>query len=220
MGYLVGAWNYAFHTNWGDWSVAFYTQVAYSVLALAIGTAICVPLGILASRNRIISFSAVNLFGTVRAIPSIAILFLLSTAAIQGLRSGFELALVALTILVCPPILVNTAAGFAGVDTAVVESARGMGMSGWQVLWRIEFPLALPVVLAGVRTGALEGIASATLATYIGGGGLGDLIVQGLADQQNNVLFAGAIPVALLALFAEVLFGGLQRALTPLGVAG
>jgi osmoprotectant transport system permease protein len=88
-------------------------------------------------------------------------------------------------------------------------------MSAWQVLRRIELPLALPVVMAGIRTAGLEVIASAILATFIGGGGLGDIITQGLNNQQLEVLLAGAIPVALMALCAEVLFSGLQRIITP-----
>jgi osmoprotectant transport system permease protein len=90
-----------------------------------------------------------------------------------------------------------------------------MGMSGWQILLRIEAPLALPVVLAGIRTAALEVIASATLATFIAGGGFGDIITQGLDNGDMKVLLAGAIPVALLALLAEVFFGALQRRLSP-----
>jgi len=210
VSYLTGAWTYILN-NWGDWSAALVRQIQYSVLSLVIAMIICIPLGVLASRNRIVSFGAVNLFGTARSVPSIAILFLM----IPIIGFGFTPVLIALIILACPPILVNTLAGFAGVDAAVVEAARGMGMSEWQVLRRIELPLALPVVLAGVRTAALEVIASATLATFVAGGGFGDFITQGIDNGKIEIALAGALPVALLALCAEVLFGGLQRVISP-----
>ncbi len=207
---LGAAWQWI-RDNRSSFDTALTQHVEYVLFSLAIAIVVCVPLGILASRSRLVSLSAVNLIGTARAIPSIAILFL----AVPFLGFSFTAALVALTVLACPPILVNTSAGFNGVEPAVVEAARGMGMSGWQVLRRIELPLALPIVMAGVRTAGLEVIASAILATYIGGGGLGDIITQGLSNGQIEVLLAGAIPVALLALCAELLFGGLQRIISP-----
>jgi len=195
VGYLTGAWAYILN-NWGDWSAALVRQIQYSLLSLVIAMAICIPLGILASRSRIVSFGAVNLFGTARSIPSIAILFLM----IPIIGFGFTPVLIALIVLACPPILVNTLAGFAGVDPAVVEAARGM---------------ALPVVLAGVRTAALEVIASATLATFVAGGGFGDFITQGIDNGKIEIALAGALPVALIALCAEALFSGLQRVVSP-----
>jgi len=212
---LAAAWQWIV-ANRSDFDKALAIHVEYSLVSLAIGVAICVPLGILVARSRLVSLIAINLFSTVRVIPSVAILFL----AVPILGFTFRSTLVALTVLACPPILVNTAAGFASIDAAVVESARGVGMSEWQVLRRVETPLATPIVLAGIRIAALEVVASATLATFIGGGGLGDIITQGLSNQQFEVILAGAIPVALLALSAEVLFSGLQRVLTPAGVAG
>jgi osmoprotectant transport system permease protein len=215
MNDLLGAWQYVLQ-NWGTWSGALVRQLEY-LLALPIAMVICIPLGILAARSRAVSFVALNIFGAARAIPSIAILFLaIPVLPLLGL-SGFGPlpVLIALVILACPPILVNTAAGYQGVDAAVIEAARGMGMGGWQVLRKIETPLALPIVMAGVRTATLEVIASATLATFIGGGGFGDIITQGLANSTINVLLAGALPVALLALGAEALFSGLQRVISP-----
>jgi osmoprotectant transport system permease protein len=210
MDALGAVWQWI-RDNQSDFDTALTQHVEYVLLSLAIGVTICVPLGIAASRSRLVSLSAINAVGTARAIPSIAVLFL----AVPFLGFRFQAALVALTILACPPILVNTSAGFSGVEPAIVEAARGMGMSAWQVLRRIELPLALPVVMAGIRTAGLEVIASAILATFIGGGGLGDIITQGLSNGQIEVLLAGAIPVALMALCAEVLFSGLQRIITP-----
>lgn len=210
MATLGAAWQWIVH-NRSDFDKALLQHVEYVLFALAIGIIVCVPLGIAASRSRLVSFTALNVLGTARAIPSIAILFL----AVPFLGFSFQAALVALTVLACPPILINTSAAFNGVEPAIVEAARGMGMSPWQVLSQIEFPLALPIVMAGIRTAGLEVIASAILATFIGGGGLGDIITQGLSNGQIEVLLAGAIPVALLALCAELLFGGLQRIVSP-----
>jgi osmoprotectant transport system permease protein len=207
---LADSWRYALD-NWSTFTAAVQVQLQLSSLALAISLVICVPLGVLAARSHWVSLAAINLFGTARVIPSIAILFL----ALPYLGLGFEPALVALTVLACPPILVNTSAGFRGVDRAVVEAASGMGMSSWQVLQKVELPLALPVMLAGIRTATVEVIASATLATFIGGGGLGDFITQGFATNDTRLMLVGAIPVAVLALAAELLLGGLQRAITP-----
>jgi osmoprotectant transport system permease protein len=187
------------------------TQLQLSALALAIAVAVCVPLGVLAARSRWASFLSLNLFGTARVIPSIAILFL----ALPVLGFGFQPALVALTVLAFPPVLVNTSAGFRNVDAAILEAARGTGMSTLQVLRRVQFPLALPVVLAGVRTAAVEVIASATLATFIGGGGLGDFIAEGFSTNDTRLMLVGAVPVAIMALCAELIFSSLQRALTP-----
>ena len=210
MSVVVAAWQYAL-ANWPVFTRALATQVELSAAALGIGLVLCIPLGILAARSRLASLIVINVFGTARVIPSIAILFL----ALPLLGIGFLPALIALTVLACPPILVNTSAGFSSVDSAVIEAARGMGMSAGQVLRRIELPLALPVILAGVRIAAIEVIASATLATFIGGGGLGDFISQGFSTFAPNVVLVGAIPVALLALCSEVIFGGLQRAFSP-----
>jgi osmoprotectant transport system permease protein len=147
--------------------------------------------------------------GIVRVIPSIAVLFLL----IPLLHTGFRPAVVALTLLAIPPLLINTEAGMRGVDRNILEAGRGMGMSYWQLLSRVQMPLAMPVVVAGLRSAAVEVIASATLATLIGGGGLGDPIAIGLSLSRAPILLAGAIPAALLALIAELSLASLQRRL-------
>jgi osmoprotectant transport system permease protein len=118
-------------------------------------------------------------------------------------------------VLAGPPIVVNTDAGLRGVDAAVIESARGLGMNPLQVFGKVSFPLALPVVIAGIRTAAVEVIASATLAAFIGAGGLGIFILSGITLVDERLLLVGAIPVALLALTAEGLLGVTERWLTP-----
>lgn len=181
------------------------------VVALGIGIVLCVPLGVWTARSRAVSTAVIGFFNSIRVIPSLAILFL----AIPYFGLSFSSAAIALTILAFPPIIINTDAAFRTIDPAIRESAFGMGMTGWQVLWKIEFPLALPVILTGIRTSTVEVIASATLAAFIGSGGLGIYITRGFALYDSAILLVGAVPVALLTLFAEGILGGLQRALQP-----
>jgi osmoprotectant transport system permease protein len=122
---------------------------------------------------------------------------------------------VALTVLAMPPILINTDAAFRNLDPAVIEAAQGMGMTAGQVLRRIEFPLALPVILTGIRTAAVEIISSATLAAFVGSGGLGIYITRGFALYDYGILMLGAAPVALLTLIAETILALLQRLFQP-----
>ncbi|MGI8854306.1 MAG: ABC transporter permease [Thermomicrobiales bacterium] len=180
-------------------------------IALGIGIAVCVPLGVVTSRSRVASATIINGFNALRVIPSLAILFL----ALPYFGLTLKAAVLALTVLALPPILINTDAAFRNIDPAIREAAYGMGMARREVLRRVEFPLAMPVIIAGIRTAAVEVIASATLAAFIGAGGLGIYITRGFALYDNAVLLVGAIPVALLALIAEIGMSGLQRALQP-----
>ena len=179
--------------------------------ALGISLVISVPLGVWTSRSRTASVTVINFFNGFRVIPSIAILFL----AIPYFGLSFTSAIIALTILAFPPILINTDAAYRTIDPTIKESASGMGMTGKQTLWRIETPLALPVIVAGIRTAAVEVIASATLAAFIGIGGLGLFVVRGFALYDISILLVGAIPVALLALSTDLILGGVQRWLQP-----
>jgi osmoprotectant transport system permease protein len=142
-----------------------------------------------------------------RTIPSIAVLAIM----LPFLGIGFKPSLVALTILAVPPILINTYVGVRQVDPDIVDSARGMGMTGLQSVFRVELPLAAPVMFAGIRTSAVQVIAGATLAAFIGGGGLGDFITAGIAIMDLPRLLVGAVPIALLAIMTEFAFGGLER---------
>jgi osmoprotectant transport system permease protein len=193
--------------NPGQFEDAVRVHMQLSALAVLIAVALCFPLGILASRSRLVSLYSLNAFGIARAVPSVAILFLFY----PYLGLGFKPALLALTILACPPILINTNVAFREVDPAMRDAAYGMGMNTWQVLSRVELPLALPVVIAGLRTSTLEVIASATLATFIGVATLGQFINDGLVNFQQDVMLEGAIPVALLALAAEIVLSGAER---------
>ncbi len=193
---------------------ALAAHLRLSVCALLLGIAIAIPLAIIASRSALASLVAVNISNVGRALPSLAVLAL----ALPFLGLGFRPALLALTVLCIPPILINAAVGLREVDSMVVESARGMGLSNTQILTRIRLPIALPVIFAGVRTAAVQVVASATLATFIGGGGLGDVIIGGLSTNRTAVLLAGAIPVAVLAMLTELFFAALERGFTPRGL--
>ncbi len=180
------------------------------VLAIVIG----VVLGIAVSGNPLLAFVAVNVSGLMRAIPVIAFL----VAVLPYLGLGFLPALIALTVLGIPPILLNTYTGIRGIDPATIDAARGMGMTQQQIITKIQAPLVLPIIAAGVRTSAVQVIATATLAAVIGAGGYGEYIFSGLYQLDNIQILAGAIPVAILALIAEVLLSRLQRILTPRGL--
>jgi osmoprotectant transport system permease protein len=192
--------------NPSDFTHELGTHLKLSVLAVLIGLVLCFPLGIAASRSRLASLYALNAVGVARAIPSTAILFL----AYPVLGIGFRPALLALAVLACPPILVNTNVGFRSIEPAIREAAYGMGMNAWQVLGRVELPLALPVILAGIRTASVDVIASASLATFIGAGGLGLFINEGLTSGRNDILLVGAIPIAALTIGAELTLGAVQ----------
>ncbi|HET6312659.1 MAG TPA: ABC transporter permease, partial [Chloroflexia bacterium] len=183
-------------------------HVLLSGAALLLAVVIGMSLGIWISRFGALARVTVNFAGVLRVVPSIAVLFLL----LPIVGTGFRPSLIALTFLAVPPILINTDAGMRSVSPAIIEAGRGLGMSRWRLLWRVQLPLAIPVVLAGLRRAAVEVIASATLATLIGGGGLGDYIQAGLALSRNDILLVGAVPVALLALVTELGLNYAERA--------
>lgn len=180
-------------------------------VALLISIVVCVPLGVWTSRSRLAALTVINGFNALRVIPSLAVLFL----AIPYFGLSFTSAAIALTLLALPPVLINTDAAYRTIEPAVREAARGMGMTTGQILWRVETPLAMPVIVAGIRTAAIEVIASATLAAFIGSGGLGLFIVRGFSLYNIPILLVGAIPVGLLTLTAELVLGGVQRMLQP-----
>ena len=189
-------------------------HVELSVVALLIGIAIALPVALVVYRYPLASAVAVNTGNIGRAVPSLAILALVFPL----LGFGFDTALVALVLLAIPPILINASTGLRQVDLEVIDAARGMGLSGAQILGGIQLPIALPVIFAGIRTSAVQVVASATLATFIGGGGLGDLIVLGFQRNDLAVQIGGSLAVAGLAITTEVSFGFLERAFTPKGL--
>jgi osmoprotectant transport system permease protein len=189
-------------------------HVGLSATALVIAVAIALPVAVLVRNTPLGAAIAINAGNLGRAVPSLAILALM----LPFLGYGRDSALVALTALAIPPILINASTGLREVSREVIDAARGMGLSGSQILTRIQLPIAAPVIFAGIRTSAVQVVASATLATFIGGGGLGDLIVEGFQLGDEPVLLASAFSVAVLAIFTEVGFEGVERALTPKGL--
>jgi osmoprotectant transport system permease protein len=210
VGVFGQAYQYAAE-NWGDLLNALQQHLLLVLVPLAVGLLLGLPLGLWSSRSPAASAVLINGFNALRVIPSLAILFL----AIPYLGLSFQSAAIALTLLVMPPILISTDVAFRTIDPMIREAAHGMGMSPAQVLQQVEFPLALPVVIAGIKTALVEVIASATLAAFIGAGGLGTFIVRGFALYDNAILLVGAIPVALLALAAELSMSALQKSVQP-----
>jgi len=180
------------------------------VLAVLIG----IPLGILITRWPALKRPVLGGANIIQTIPSLALFGFLLPAPWIGARAD-RLAILALTLYALLPLIRNTYAGIKGVDRAVVEAGRGMGMTDRQLLWQVEFPLALGVIIAGVRVAAVISIGLATIAAAIGAGGLGEYIFRGLAMVNNQVILAGAIPAAALALLADVSLGWLEKRLAP-----
>ncbi len=181
--------------------------------AVSVGMAavIGIALGILMLRFRRLAAPTLGAAGVVQTIPGIALLGLM--IPIFGI--GVLPAIVALSVYAILPIVRNTYTGIAGVDPALTEAGVGMGMTSRQLLMLVQLPLALPVMMAGVRTATVISVGVATLASPIGAGGLGDQIFQGIHMVDNNMIFAGAIPAALLALVLDGLLGLIERGLTP-----
>jgi osmoprotectant transport system permease protein len=193
-------------------------HVQLSAASLALAAVIAIPVGLAIGHTRRGSFLVVQIANVGRAVPSLAILglmFLLVVYPFPAIAFGFLPTLVALILLGIPPILVNTYVGIEGVDADAVEAARGMGMTGAQVLFRLEVPLAMPLIMTGLRLAAVQIVATATLSAIIAGGALGRYIVDGYAQDATAKLVAGSILVALLAIATEVAFSFLVRATAP-----
>jgi len=188
--------------------------VKLSAAALLIAISIALPAALAVSRSAFASNVVINIANTGRAVPSLAILALVFPL----LGFGFAPSLVALVLLAIPPILINASTGIRQVSPQVIDAARGMGLSDAQILRSIQLPIAMPVIFAGIRTSAVQVVASATLATFIGGGGLGELIVLGFQRNDLAVQIGGSIAVAVLAIITEVSFGIMERAFTPKGL--
>ncbi len=171
-------------------------------------------LGAAVSGNAILAFIAVNLSGLIRAIPVIATLIIF----VPFFGFGLKPSLIALILLGIPPVLLNTYTGIRGVDPAMIDAAKGMGMTTWQIASKIQAPLVTPLVAAGVRTTAVQIVATATLAAFVGAGGYGDYIVDGISVFNNTELIAGSLAVAAVAIIIEVFMGWLQHKLTPVGI--
>ena len=213
MDLLAQTWAYIVE-NGARFQQAMLVHILLSFGALGIAMLLFIPIGVLASMGGRITSAVVGAVAAVRVSPSLAVILLL--LPVFGL--GWRPALVALTLLAGPPLVINTDTGLRGVDPATLEAATGLGMTPGQRFWRVKLPLALPVIVTGVRTAAVEVIGSATLAAFVGAGGLGAFITSGITLMDERMLLAGAISVTLLALLTEILLGRLEMHLTPPGV--
>lgn len=184
-------------------------HLGISLLVLAAAMAIGIPFGYFAVRFGKYEKIIMSVFQVLRIIPSLAVLILL----IPWLGTGLKPAMTALILLAVPPILMNTATGLHQVPAFMLETAQAMGMMERQVLWKVRFPLALPMILTGIKTATIEIIASATLASKIGAGGLGDIIFTGLGLNRVDLLLLGGVSVALLSIFSALLLDLLDRLL-------
>jgi osmoprotectant transport system permease protein len=183
-------------------------------VAMAIAVLIGVPLGIILTRRPGLRRWVLGAANVMQTVPSLALFgFLIPVPVIGGI--GSRTAIVALTLYALLPIIRNTYVGIVGVDRAVVEAARGMGMTGRQLLWLVEIPLSMGVILAGIRVATVISVGVATIAAAIGAGGLGTYIFRGVAMVNNQVILAGAVPAAVLAVLADVSLGWAERRLTP-----
>jgi len=195
-------------------ATAFQEHMFLVGVSMSIAILISVPLGVLLTSFRKFSEPVIGIASVAQTIPSLALLgFMLPLVGI-----GKPNAIIALSIYALLPILRNTYIGILEVDQSAVEAGRGMGMTRWQILQKIELPLALPVIMGGIRTSAVITIGVATLATFVGAGGLGDLIMRGLSMLNTQLMLVGAIPAAILAIIVDFLLKRLELVATPKGL--
>lgn len=197
--------------NWGPdglITTLLLQHLFYTFAAVIIAAVIAIPLGILIGHTGRGSFFVIGVSNAARAIPSLGLLVL----AVLALGTGKGPIVGVLAILALPPILTATAAGIAGADREAVHAARALGMTGGQIVGKVEWPLALPLVISGVRSGTLQVVATATVAALAAGGGLGQLLTSGQASQNYPQMFAGAVLVAALAIILDLLLGGIAWA--------
>jgi osmoprotectant transport system permease protein len=194
--------------NWsgpdGIWHLLL-EHLGYTVAAVGIAAVIAIPLGIFIGHTNHGSFLVIGLSNAARAIPTLGLLVLV----VLLLGTGVGPIIGVLALLALPPILTATAAGIHGADHEAVHAARALGMSERQIVAKVEWPLALPLVISGLRSASVQVVATATVAAYSGGGGLGRLLITGNATRNYSEMFAGALLVAVLAMVLDVLLGGL-----------
>jgi osmoprotectant transport system permease protein len=212
MSLLSDTWT-AFQDNdgWGQ----TWLHVKLSLVALGLAVATGTILGIVCAKiGRAAAFIVITISNLGRTVPTFALI-----ALVLALTSlGFWPAALGLFALGVPPILLNTYTGIREVDPDAVEASRGMGLTSAQILGRVEMPLAMPLIFAGVRISAVQIVATAALAGLVGAGGLGVIVQSGLANGQDDVILAGAIPITILAALSELVFGGAERLATPRGL--
>ena len=220
MSFFTYAWDWVTQSaNWhGSGSIPqqILAHLGYSILPLLIAAVIGIPAGVAVGHSGRGAVFVVNLANSWRAIPTLGLLVLLAVY----LGFSFLTWLLPLVVLAIPPILVNTYEGVAGVDPGVLDAAKGAGMTPWQQVTRVEVPIALPLILVGLRTATIFVVATATIAAYVGLGGLGRFIIDGLSSYQYGPVAGGALLVVILAVLVLGFFALLSRLIVPAGLRG
>ena len=189
-------------------------HLEYTVLAMLFALVIGLPIGAMVGHSGRGGFVVVGVANGLRALPTVGLL----TIAVLIAGLGLAPPIFVLVVLAIPPVLAGTYAGIRAVDPAVVDAARGMGMREWQILLRVEVPNAMPLIFGGIRSAALQVIATATVAAYVALGGLGRFVVDGLASRDYAQMLAGALIVAILAIVVDLLLAGVQRLIVSPGL--
>jgi osmoprotectant transport system permease protein len=220
MSFFSYAWDWVTtDANWhgpGSIPPQLYAHLGYSFLPLLIAALIAIPAGVVIGHTGRGATLVINLANAWRAIPTLGLLVLIAVYQWPTLLTW----LIPLVVLAIPPILVNVYEGVVGVDPGVKDAAKGVGMTPWQQVVKVEVPIAMPLILIGLRTSAIFVVATATIAAYIGLGGLGRFIIDGLANTQYGPVAGGALLVVILALLVLGLFSLLSRLLVPAGLRG
>ena len=205
---------YQLEMRWQDLLYALLQHIELVFFSMMIAICIGVPLGILITRVKSIEAPVLGVAGILQTIPSLALLgFMIPLFGI-----GQKTAIAALFLYSLLPIIRNTFTGIKDVDRSMIEAARGMGMKDLQILFKVEVPLALSVIMAGIRTSTIINVGTATLAAFIGAGGLGDFIFLGISRNIDALVLIGAFPAAVLALVLDWLLGRLEEITTPRGL--
>ncbi|USK77284.1 ABC transporter permease [Peribacillus frigoritolerans] len=203
-------------TNWQELIFKAWEHLSISMIAVFLGIIVAVPLGIILTRMKRSASIIIGIANIMQTLPSLAVLAFF----IPFLGVGKTPAIIALFFYSVLPILRNTYTGIKGVNENLLESGRGIGMSSWERIRLVEFPLALSVIMAGIRTASVYLIGWATLASFIGGGGLGDYIFIGLNLYQTEYIIAGAVPVIIMAILVDYVFSIIERKVVPKGLKG
>ncbi|CUU49342.1 ABC transporter permease [Clostridium beijerinckii] len=196
-----------FQKDMNNYLQAIGQHLEISLLSLLVAAIIGIPFGILSTKNKVWYRWVTTSFNTLRIVPSLAVLIMF----IPIIGTGVKPALIALALLGIPPILLNTALAFNTIPEFMIETSMAMGMSKAQSFWKVKVPLAAPLMLTGIKTAMVEIIASATLAAYIGGGGVGNIIFTGLGLNRADLLLIGGVTVAILSMLANVIMLGFEK---------
>src|SRR5699024_8810229 len=210
---LVAVFEYL--TDPAFWLPRLLEHVRITIFALGLALVVAFPLGLYVGETGHGATVLVGFTNAMRALPTLGLVTFLYLI----LRDTYATAILGLVVLAVPPVLAGTYSGLQACDDEVTDAAMGIGMSRWQRLWRVKLPIATPILFGGIRNALLQLVATATVAAYIGLGGLGRLLIDGLAVQDYPQMLTGAVLTALLAIVLDLLFAAVQRATVPTGVA-